>query len=249
MTKFILSELRRRHVLERRPLDSATEAALLADPRPGAKAILNAIARRHFDSRSEGQRIRKLLRFEMSLWKTGVQFVAGVEREGFGEGRGHGTAVRRADGQRAGRAGHGQRDGAVGPQREAAEGDLQRRRIARIADAEIGLDEGMAVERARFRHALIGAAGTAAVLIERRTVAARDAQALLWRFGLRRGLLHGGDGRAFRDVAEAHPVAGGEQRRLGARRVPHLDRRIAENLPAAGAVGRIDAAELAADGD
>ena len=82
MTKFVLSELRRRHVLERRPLDSATEAALLADPRPGAKAILDAIARRHFDSRSEGQRIRKLLRFETSLWKTGVQFVAGVDEAG-----------------------------------------------------------------------------------------------------------------------------------------------------------------------
>ena len=82
MTKLLLSEIRRRHVLERRPLDSATEAALIADPRPGAKAILSAIARRRFDRRSEGQRIRKLLRYETSLWTTGVQLVAGVDEAG-----------------------------------------------------------------------------------------------------------------------------------------------------------------------
>lgn len=82
MTKLLLSEIRRRHVLERRPLDSATEAALIADPRPGAKIILNAIARQRFDRRSEGQRIRKLLRYETSLWTTGVQLVAGVDEAG-----------------------------------------------------------------------------------------------------------------------------------------------------------------------
>lgn len=84
MTKLVLSEIRRWHVLERRPLDSATEAALIADPRPGAKAILSAIARRRFDRRSEGQRIRKLLRYETSLWTTGVQLVAGVDEAGMG---------------------------------------------------------------------------------------------------------------------------------------------------------------------
>ena len=50
-----------------RPLDAATEAALRADPRAGARAILNAIARRRFDNRSEGQRLRKLLRYETDL--------------------------------------------------------------------------------------------------------------------------------------------------------------------------------------
>ncbi|AGK59514.1 ribonuclease HII [Hyphomicrobium denitrificans 1NES1] len=69
-------------MIELRPLDSATEAALAADPRPGAKAILDTIARRRFDHRSEGQRIRKLLRFETSLWRTGVQYVAGVDEAG-----------------------------------------------------------------------------------------------------------------------------------------------------------------------
>jgi len=82
VTKLILAEIRRRHVLEFRPLDSATEAALVADLRPGAKAILDAIARRRFEHRSEGQRIRKLLRYENSLWNIGVQFVAGVDEAG-----------------------------------------------------------------------------------------------------------------------------------------------------------------------
>lgn len=82
MTKLILSEIRRRYLIELRPLDSATEAALVADPRPGAKAILDAVARRRFDHRSEGQRIRKLLRYETSLWGTGVQYVAGVDEAG-----------------------------------------------------------------------------------------------------------------------------------------------------------------------
>lgn len=82
MTKLVLSEIRRRHVLERRPLDLATEAALVSDPRPGAKAILDAIARRHSGNRAEGQRIRKLLRYETPLWKTGLRYVAGVDEAG-----------------------------------------------------------------------------------------------------------------------------------------------------------------------
>jgi ribonuclease HII len=55
---------------------------LLADPRPGAKAILDAIQRRRFENRSEGQRLRKLLRYETALWAEGVQHVAGVDEAG-----------------------------------------------------------------------------------------------------------------------------------------------------------------------
>lgn len=69
-------------MVEGRPLDAATEAALRADPRAGAKAILAAIARRRFENRSEGQRLRKLLRYETALWRTGVQLVAGVDEAG-----------------------------------------------------------------------------------------------------------------------------------------------------------------------
>jgi len=78
----MLAQIRRRHVIEARPLDAETEAALIADPRPGAKTILNAIARRRAENRSEGQRLRKLLQFESALWAAGVLHVAGVDEAG-----------------------------------------------------------------------------------------------------------------------------------------------------------------------
>ncbi|MET0342494.1 MAG: ribonuclease HII [Polyangiales bacterium] len=77
-----LSQIRLRFVVEGRPLDAATRAALEADPRAGARAILDAIARRRFENRSEGQRLRKLLRYETALWSSGVLHVAGVDEAG-----------------------------------------------------------------------------------------------------------------------------------------------------------------------
>jgi ribonuclease HII len=77
-----LAEIKQRYVVEARPLDVNTAAALHADPRAGAKAILAAIDRRHFANRSEGQRLRKLLRYECALWQTGIVHVAGVDEAG-----------------------------------------------------------------------------------------------------------------------------------------------------------------------
>ena len=82
MTRLLLAQIRRRYVIEARPLDAETEAALIADPRPGAKAILDAIARRRAGNRSEGQRLCKLLQFESALWDTGLVHVAGVDEAG-----------------------------------------------------------------------------------------------------------------------------------------------------------------------
>jgi ribonuclease HII len=82
MTRPLLAQIRRRCVIEARPLDAETEAALKADARPGAKAILDAIARRRAENRSEGQRLRKLLQFESSLWAAGVLHIAGVDEAG-----------------------------------------------------------------------------------------------------------------------------------------------------------------------
>ena len=82
MATHSLAQIKLRYVVEGRPLDGATEAALRADPRAGARAILNAIARRRFDNRSEGQRLRKLLRYETDLWAAGVARVAGVDEAG-----------------------------------------------------------------------------------------------------------------------------------------------------------------------
>ena len=81
-SRIALAELRQRHVVEGRPLDGATEAALRADPRQGARAILDAVGRRRFANRAEGQRLRKLLRYESALWVRGVMRVAGVDEAG-----------------------------------------------------------------------------------------------------------------------------------------------------------------------
>ena len=77
-----LTELRHRHVIEGRPLDTATERALRSDPRAGARAILQAVERRRFEARSEGQRLRKMLRYELALWSAGIMTVAGVDEAG-----------------------------------------------------------------------------------------------------------------------------------------------------------------------
>jgi ribonuclease HII len=77
-----LADLRARYVDRGRPLPAAIEAELRADPRPGARAILVAIEKRRRANRSEGQRIRKMLRFEHALWDEGVVHVAGVDEAG-----------------------------------------------------------------------------------------------------------------------------------------------------------------------
>ena len=82
MTRLALAQIRHRYLVEGRPLDWAMEAALMVDTRAGAKAILDAIAQRRFENRSEGQRVRKLLRYENALWATGALHVAGVDEAG-----------------------------------------------------------------------------------------------------------------------------------------------------------------------
>jgi ribonuclease HII len=82
MARISLTECRLRYVVEGRPLDAATEAALRADGRAGAKAILAAVERRRSENRSEGQRLRKLLQFETALWKSGLVRIAGVDEAG-----------------------------------------------------------------------------------------------------------------------------------------------------------------------
>jgi ribonuclease HII len=77
-----LAELRARYVDRGRPLPAALEDALRADPRPGARAILDAIERRRRENRAEGQRLRMMLRFETGLWAGGVTRVAGVDEAG-----------------------------------------------------------------------------------------------------------------------------------------------------------------------
>jgi ribonuclease HII len=55
---------------------------LRADGRAGARSILASIEKRRFENRSEGQRLRKMLRFETLLWQEGQKAIAGVDEAG-----------------------------------------------------------------------------------------------------------------------------------------------------------------------
>lgn len=77
-----LSLLKRRYLDEGAPLTAQAEASLRADPRAGAAEILEAIERRRSANRAEGQRLRKMLRYEQDLWATGILRIAGVDEAG-----------------------------------------------------------------------------------------------------------------------------------------------------------------------
>lgn len=82
MNGLTLAEIRARYVEKDRPLPRALERNLKEDPRAGAQAILRAIERRRHARRAEGQRLRKMLRFEQALWDQGIVHVAGVDEAG-----------------------------------------------------------------------------------------------------------------------------------------------------------------------
>jgi len=77
-----VAELRARFVDAGRPLPEECEAALEADPRAGAREVLRLVRKRRAENRSEGQRLRHLLRYETELWERGVLQVAGVDEAG-----------------------------------------------------------------------------------------------------------------------------------------------------------------------
>jgi ribonuclease HII len=67
MIRQSLDLLSQRYVVEKRPLEASIERILRADTRAGTRAILALIDKRRCENRSEGQRLRKMLRFETSL--------------------------------------------------------------------------------------------------------------------------------------------------------------------------------------
>ena len=77
-----VTELRARFLDAGRPLPEECEAALEADPRAGAREVLRLVRKRRAENRSEGQRLRHLLRYETELWERGVLQVAGVDEAG-----------------------------------------------------------------------------------------------------------------------------------------------------------------------
>ncbi len=79
-----IAELRARFLTRGEPLGEAEAAALAADPRAGARAVLVAVERQRAANRAEGQRLRRLLVFETPLWEAGVERIAGVDEAGVG---------------------------------------------------------------------------------------------------------------------------------------------------------------------
>ncbi len=77
-----LAEIRARYVERDRPLPKSIEAKLRTDARPGARKLLEAIDKRRRKNRSEGQRLRHMLRFEGELWASGITRIAGVDEAG-----------------------------------------------------------------------------------------------------------------------------------------------------------------------
>jgi ribonuclease HII len=82
LAEMSVTELRERFVVKGRPLSVACEEALAADPRAGARAVHEAIVRRRYENRAEGQRLRHLLEYERALWDAGILHVGGVDEAG-----------------------------------------------------------------------------------------------------------------------------------------------------------------------
>ncbi len=82
LARLSVCELRARFLEGGRPLPKECEAALEADPRTGARAVLRLVRKRRAENRAEGQRLRHLLKFETELWAKGVVHVGGVDEAG-----------------------------------------------------------------------------------------------------------------------------------------------------------------------
>lgn len=79
-----LTELRKRHVVDGAPLPNGLMATLEADPREGAKKLVEALKKKQAGNRAEGQRLRHMLKFELELWEQGFVHIAGVDEAGMG---------------------------------------------------------------------------------------------------------------------------------------------------------------------
>jgi ribonuclease HII len=84
LSRLPIAELRARFLTRGEPLGEDEAAALAADPRAGARALLAAVERARTANRVEGQRLRRLLEFETPLWAAGVERIAGVDEAGVG---------------------------------------------------------------------------------------------------------------------------------------------------------------------
>src|SRR5499433_143389 len=77
-----IGQLRERYLIRGRPVPEGLLEALELDERRAARELARAIRSRREKNRSEGQRLRNLLRYEVELWEAGHLHVAGVDEAG-----------------------------------------------------------------------------------------------------------------------------------------------------------------------
>lgn len=77
-----LAELTERFLTQGHAVPTGLLEALEADPRRGAQSLAKRIRSKQGKNRSEGQRLRVLLRFETELWAQGLKRIAGVDEAG-----------------------------------------------------------------------------------------------------------------------------------------------------------------------
>jgi len=77
-----IPELRERFLVRGVTVPGGLLEALDQDPRRSAQELARRIRERRAENRSEGQRLRNLLKFEVELWASGLTRVAGVDEAG-----------------------------------------------------------------------------------------------------------------------------------------------------------------------
>jgi len=77
-----IGQLRERFLTRGRPVPDGLLEALEHDERRAARELARLIRARREKNRSEGQRLRNLLRYEVELWDAGHLHVAGVDEAG-----------------------------------------------------------------------------------------------------------------------------------------------------------------------
>jgi ribonuclease HII len=75
-------ELQRLYLDEAHDLPSGGLTALREDPRAGARAVAERIAKRNSKAQAEGRRLTRLSAFELPLWEQGILYVGGVDEVG-----------------------------------------------------------------------------------------------------------------------------------------------------------------------
>lgn len=82
LRKTPVPELQRLFVDESRELPSGGLSALREDPRAGARAVAERIAKRNHRAQAEGRRLTRLCAFEAPLWEQGITLVGGCDEVG-----------------------------------------------------------------------------------------------------------------------------------------------------------------------